>query len=60
VRDTVGVERLLLGSDEIFASLTEAVQMIEQSPDLTAEEKTAVLDLNAQRLLRLSQVQPIA
>jgi predicted TIM-barrel fold metal-dependent hydrolase len=59
VRETVGVDRLVLGSDEIFASLTEAVQMIEQSPHLTAEEKTAVLDFNAQRLLRLGQVQPV-
>ena len=60
VRETLGVDRLVLGSDEIFASLTEAVQMIESSPYLTAEEKTAVLDLNAQRLLRLGQVSPIA
>jgi predicted TIM-barrel fold metal-dependent hydrolase len=59
VRDTVGVERLLLGSDEIFASLTEAVQMIEQSPVLTEDEKTAVLDLNAQRLLRLRRESPV-
>jgi predicted TIM-barrel fold metal-dependent hydrolase len=60
IRDTVGVERLVLGSDEIFASLVEAVHMIEQTSVLTDEEKTAVLDLNAQRLLGLSQVQPIA
>jgi predicted TIM-barrel fold metal-dependent hydrolase len=59
VRNTVGVERLLLGSDEIFASLTEAVQMIEQSPFLSEREKTAVLDFNAQRLLRLRQAQPV-
>ena len=59
VRDTLGVERLVLGSDEIFASLTEAVQMIEQSPVLTADEKIAVLDLNAQRLLRLRRKQPV-
>jgi aminocarboxymuconate-semialdehyde decarboxylase len=53
-RETYGVDRLVLGSDEIFASLTEAVQMIESSPYLTAEEKTAVLDLNAQRVLKLT------
>ncbi len=60
IRETVGVDRLVLGSDEIFASLTEAVAMIETSPYLSDEEKTAVLDLNAQRLLRLGQVQSIA
>jgi predicted TIM-barrel fold metal-dependent hydrolase len=53
-RETYGVDRLVLGSDEIFASLTEAVQMIQDSPYLTAEEKTAVLDLNAQRVLKLT------
>jgi predicted TIM-barrel fold metal-dependent hydrolase len=59
IKDTVGVERLLLGSDEIFASLTEAVQMIQESSVLTEDEKTAVLDLNAQRLLRLRREQPV-
>jgi predicted TIM-barrel fold metal-dependent hydrolase len=53
-KETYGVDRLVLGSDEIFASLTEAVQMIENSPYLSAEEKTAVLDLNAQRVLKLT------
>ena len=53
LRETVGLDRVLLGSDEIFASLPEAVHMIERSPYLSAGEKAAVLDLNAQRLLRL-------
>jgi aminocarboxymuconate-semialdehyde decarboxylase len=53
-RQTFGADRLILGSDEIFASLTEAVRMIEQSPYLTEDEKAGVLDLNAQRLLRLT------
>jgi predicted TIM-barrel fold metal-dependent hydrolase len=53
MKETVGVDRLLLGSDAIFASLTEAVEYIEQSPYLTADEKTAVLDHNAQQLLQL-------
>lgn len=50
VKSAYGAERLLLGSDEIFASLVEAVQYIETNPYLTAEEKRMVLDENAQSL----------
>jgi aminocarboxymuconate-semialdehyde decarboxylase len=57
-RDTFGADRLILGSDEIFASLTEAVHMIERSPYLTEDEKLGVLDLNAQRLLQLTPITP--
>ncbi|SHN15120.1 amidohydrolase family protein [Cryptosporangium aurantiacum] len=53
VKETFGVDRLLLGSDAIFASLTEVVAYVENSPYLTAGEKTAVLDRNAQALLNL-------
>jgi aminocarboxymuconate-semialdehyde decarboxylase len=54
VRDVLGADRILLGSDEIFASLPEAVRMVEESPYLSAEQKDAVLNLNAQRLLKLT------
>jgi len=54
VKNSYGVDRLLLGSDEIFASLVEAVQYIETSPYLTADEKRMVLDENAQRLFQFS------
>ena len=53
VKETFGVDRLLLGSDSIFASLTEVVSYLQDSPYLTAEEKVAVLDRNAQALLQL-------
>jgi aminocarboxymuconate-semialdehyde decarboxylase len=51
-KETYGVERMLLGSDAIFASLTEAVQTIEDCPDLTSDEKHRILDVNAAELLR--------
>ncbi|MFI5915692.1 amidohydrolase family protein [Dactylosporangium sp. NPDC051541] len=53
VQETFGVDRLLLGSDAIFASLTEAVGYLEASPYLSVEDKRAVLDHNAQQLLQL-------
>ncbi|MDP9793034.1 aminocarboxymuconate-semialdehyde decarboxylase [Catenuloplanes nepalensis] len=49
-KQTYGTDRLLLGSDAIFASLTEAVRYVENSPHLTPDEKTDVLDRNAQKL----------
>ncbi|MEU4245355.1 amidohydrolase family protein [Actinoplanes sp. NPDC026619] len=52
-KQTFGVDRMLLGSDAIFASLTEAVSYLETSPYLSAEEKTDILDRNAQKLLDL-------
>ena len=52
VQKSYGTDRLLLGSDEIFASLTEVVSYIETNPYLSADEKHAVLDLNAQGLFR--------
>jgi aminocarboxymuconate-semialdehyde decarboxylase len=53
VKNAYGADRLLLGSDEIFGSLAEAVRYIEENEDLTAEEKHAILDENAQALLQL-------
>lgn len=52
VQKSYGADRLLLGSDEIFASLVEIVQYIETNPYLTADEKRMVLDENAQRLFQ--------
>jgi predicted TIM-barrel fold metal-dependent hydrolase len=50
-KETIGADRILLGSDAIFASLTEAVRLIETSPDLTDAQKHAILDENAERML---------
>lgn len=52
---TFGADRILLGSDEIFASLAEAIENIESSTELTADEKHAILDVNAQLLLKLPE-----
>lgn len=52
VQKSYGTDRLLLGSDEIFASLTEAIQYLETNPYLSAAEKHAILDENAQALFR--------
>jgi aminocarboxymuconate-semialdehyde decarboxylase len=52
-KQTYGVDRMLLGSDAIFASLTEAVQTIEDCADLSDDEKHRILDVNAQALLHL-------
>jgi predicted TIM-barrel fold metal-dependent hydrolase len=46
-RDSYGADRLVLGSDEIFASLDDAVAFVLDSPHLTDEQKLAVLDRNA-------------
>jgi predicted TIM-barrel fold metal-dependent hydrolase len=53
VKESYGADRLVLGSDEIFASLTEAVAYIKNDPYLSEAEKTAILDENAQKLLQL-------
>jgi aminocarboxymuconate-semialdehyde decarboxylase len=53
VQKSYGTDRLLLGSDEIFASLTEAVTYLETNPYLSPEEKSAILDHNAQSLFKL-------
>ncbi|WEG08415.1 amidohydrolase family protein [Microbacterium horticulturae] len=52
-KQALGVERILLGSDAIFASLTEAVEMVQGCADLTDDDKHRILDVNAQELLRL-------
>jgi predicted TIM-barrel fold metal-dependent hydrolase len=49
-RDSYGADRLLLGSDEIFASLDEAVSFVKDSEYLSAEQKTAILDINAEQM----------
>jgi predicted TIM-barrel fold metal-dependent hydrolase len=46
-RDSYGADRLVLGSDEVFASLDDAIAFVLQSPYLSDEQKTAVLDHNA-------------
>jgi predicted TIM-barrel fold metal-dependent hydrolase len=53
VQKSYGTDRLLLGSDEIFASLTEIVDYIETNQYLSAQEKTNILDVNAQSLFKL-------
>ncbi len=50
-RDTYGADRLVLGSDEIFASLGEAIDYVQTSPYLSDDEKVAILDTNAELLL---------
>ena len=50
-KECVGADRIVLGSDEIFASLGAAIAFVEDSPHLTDAEKTAVLDENAGLLL---------
>lgn len=49
----IGVDRMLLGSDAIFASLTESVELLKNTADLSDEERDAVLDRNAQALIGL-------
>ena len=50
VKKSYGADRLLLGSDEIFASLTEMVSYIKTDKYLTEDEKHAILDVNAQKV----------
>lgn len=50
VQKSYGTDRLLLGSDEIFASLVEIVDYIDNNPFLSAAEKKMILDENAQKL----------
>jgi predicted TIM-barrel fold metal-dependent hydrolase len=52
-KETYGVDRILLGSDSTFASLTEAVENVQRNADLTDAEKHQVLDVSAQDLMRL-------
>ena len=50
IKRAYGVDRVLLGSDEVFASLVEAVRYIETNDELSADEKAAILDRNAQSI----------
>ncbi|WP_375423711.1 amidohydrolase family protein [uncultured Friedmanniella sp.] len=54
-KESYGADRLLLGSDETHADLVEAVHYVAESPYLTEEEKTAILDRSAQSFLRLPE-----
>jgi aminocarboxymuconate-semialdehyde decarboxylase len=54
-KETYGVDRMMLGSDAIFANLTESVENIQNSHDLTADEKHRILDVNAEALLGLAK-----
>lgn len=50
-RDSYGADRLLLGSDEIFASLPEAIAYVQDSAYLSSAEKAAILDTNAEAMM---------
>jgi predicted TIM-barrel fold metal-dependent hydrolase len=52
-RETYGIDRLVLGSDATFGSVTDIVGYIKDTPLLTDEEKHAILDQRAQSILRL-------
>jgi predicted TIM-barrel fold metal-dependent hydrolase len=52
-RETYGIDRLILGSDATFGSVTGIVTYIKQTPLLTDEEKRAILDQRAQSILQL-------
>ncbi|GAA1650305.1 amidohydrolase family protein [Actinoplanes couchii] len=59
VQNSFGTDRLLLGSDAIFASLTAAVDYISDSPYLSEAEKHQILDVRAAEVLRLPGPSPI-
>jgi predicted TIM-barrel fold metal-dependent hydrolase len=52
-RETYGIDRLVLGSDATFGSVTGIVSYIKETPLLNDEEKHAILDQRAQSLLQL-------
>jgi predicted TIM-barrel fold metal-dependent hydrolase len=52
-RETYGIDRLVLGSDATFGSVTGIVDYIKETPLLTDEEKHAILDQRAQSVLQL-------
>jgi predicted TIM-barrel fold metal-dependent hydrolase len=53
-RETYGIDRLVLGSDATFGSVTGIVAYIKETPLLTDEEKHAILDQRAQSILQLN------
>jgi predicted TIM-barrel fold metal-dependent hydrolase len=55
VRASVGVDRLVLGSDIPRGPLADAVGFIADSDRLSPAEKVRILDCNAMELLRLGQ-----
>jgi aminocarboxymuconate-semialdehyde decarboxylase len=52
-RETYGIDRLVLGSDATFGSVTDIVAYIKETPLLTEEERLAILDRRAQSILQL-------
>jgi predicted TIM-barrel fold metal-dependent hydrolase len=52
-RETYGIDRLVLGSDATFGSVTGIVAYIKETPLLTEEEKRGILDQRAQSILQL-------
>jgi predicted TIM-barrel fold metal-dependent hydrolase len=51
-RDLYGAERIVFGSDAPARSLAAATAYVTQSPALSSQEKTAILETNAPGLLR--------
>jgi predicted TIM-barrel fold metal-dependent hydrolase len=52
-RETYGIDRLVLGSDATFGSVTGMVSYIKETPLLSDVEKHAILDQRAQSILHL-------
>ena len=52
-RETYGIDRLVLGSDATFGSVTGIVSYIKETPLLSDEEKRAILDHRALSILQL-------
>jgi predicted TIM-barrel fold metal-dependent hydrolase len=52
-RETFGIDRLVLGSDATFGSVTGIVAYIKETSLLTDDEKHAILDQRAQSILQL-------
>ena len=55
----VGAERVMMGTDYCFdIAYTQPVQVVEQTPGLSGEERSQILGGNARRLLRLTATPP--
>lgn len=50
-RETLGFDRLVLGSDTAFGSVAAITRYVRDSAALTAEEKTVILKANTAKLL---------
>ncbi|WP_433678259.1 hypothetical protein [Nocardia sp. CA-119907] len=51
IRGSIGVERLVLGSDTPRGPVGNVVDFIQTSPSLTPGEKTRILDFNGDSVL---------